>query len=65
MISPEDAGLICGSGTREIYRWLETETIHFIETSRGAVLICLNSLLLAHNTSHVTTAAEVHRHSTS
>jgi len=64
MISPEDAALICGSGTRAIYRWLETETIHFVETSRGTVHICLNSLLQAHNTARVATAADVRGHST-
>jgi len=43
MITPEEAAALCDVSTREVYRWLETGTIHFSETT-GVLLICLTSL---------------------
>ena len=43
MITPEEAAALCDVSTRDVYRWLETGTIHFSETT-GVLLICLTSL---------------------
>ena len=43
MITSEEAAALCDVSTREVYRWLETGTIHFSETT-GVLLICLTSL---------------------
>lgn len=44
MLSPEEAAAIAEVDTRTIYRWLEAAKLHFIETSGGSVLVCLNTL---------------------
>jgi hypothetical protein len=40
--SPQIAGIIAGTGEREIFRLIERNAIHFIETDR--VWVCVNSL---------------------
>jgi hypothetical protein len=62
MIRPDDAAFISGSGTREIYRWMDTRGVHFIETREGAVLVCLNSLLSAQNAEGLAASAESFGH---
>jgi hypothetical protein len=62
MIRPDDAAFISGSGTRAIYRWLDTHGVHFIETREGAVLVCLNSLLTAQNAESMAASAESFGH---
>ena len=42
MATPQIAAILTQSTEREIYRLVETDKIHFIETER--VLVCLNSL---------------------
>ena len=42
MSTPQIAAILNHSTEREIYRLVETEKIHFVETDR--VLICLKSL---------------------
>jgi len=44
MIAPEEAMAVAGVSSREIYRWVEAGRIHFLETSEGFLLICLDSL---------------------
>jgi excisionase family DNA binding protein len=45
MITPEEAAAISNVGTRTIYRWLESGSIHFSETSPSGLLICLQTLV--------------------
>jgi hypothetical protein len=45
MIGVEEAALIAGLSQRTIFRWIEKGQLHFAETARGALLICLASLL--------------------
>jgi len=45
MITPETAAIVYGISTRTVYSRLEEDLIHFIETERGTVLVCLHSLL--------------------
>ena len=45
MIVLADIGVISNLAPSEVKAWLESETIHRSETSDGAQLICVNSLL--------------------
>ena len=45
MIRPEAAAVLTGLSTRTIYRRVEAGRVHFAETTEGALLVCLNSLL--------------------
>jgi excisionase family DNA binding protein len=45
VVTPEEAALLSRVSSRTIYRWIETDRIHFSETAGGLLLICLNSLL--------------------
>jgi hypothetical protein len=45
MITPDEAAALCGISTRVIYRCLEDGPIHFIETAKGEVFICLKTLV--------------------
>ena len=44
MVKVDEAAIIARVSSRTIYRWVETEKIHFAETPEGLLLICLNSL---------------------
>lgn len=44
-VTPEVAAALAGVSTRTIYRRVEAEQLHFIETAEQSPLICLNSLL--------------------
>ena len=44
LLPPENAAILTGMSTREIYRQLEIGAIHFTELSIGNLLICLNSV---------------------
>jgi len=45
MLMLEESVAVACVSSREIYRWVEAETVHFRETADGLLLICLNSLL--------------------
>jgi hypothetical protein len=45
MIGAEEASLLTGLSQRAIFRLIEAGRLHFSETRRGALLVCLNSLL--------------------
>jgi hypothetical protein len=45
MLSPGEAAALASVSDRTIFRQIESRRLHFTETSEGAVLICLNSLL--------------------
>ncbi len=44
MIAPDEAGMIADVSARTIYRWVEADRIHFVETPVGRLLVCLDSL---------------------
>ena len=45
LISVDEAARLAVVGSRAIYRLVEAEKIHFIETDEELLLICFNSLL--------------------
>jgi len=45
MITADEAAALRGVSTRVIYRWLEDGAIHFIETAKGQLFICLKTLV--------------------
>ena len=45
MITADEAAALRGVSTRVIYRCLEDGAIHFIETAKGQLFICLNTLV--------------------
>jgi hypothetical protein len=44
MVSPELAARSAGVGVRAVFRLIETERVHFMESPDGALLVCLNTL---------------------
>lgn len=44
MVSADEAAIVACVSARVIYRWVETDRLHFAETAEGLVLVCLNSL---------------------
>ncbi len=45
MITADEAAALRGVSTRVIYRCLEGGAIHFIETAKGQLFICLKTLV--------------------
>ena len=45
MITPDEAAALSNVSTRTIYRWLESDSIHFSETPSSGLLICLQTLV--------------------
>jgi excisionase family DNA binding protein len=45
MITPDEAAALTGVSTRVIYRRLEEAEIHFIETARGELFVCVKTLV--------------------
>ena len=44
MLTPDEAAVLARTSVRVIYRRIEAERLHFVETDDGWILICLNSL---------------------
>jgi hypothetical protein len=44
MVTPQQAAVIAAVTVRDINRWVESEMVHFMETSDGFLLICVTSL---------------------
>jgi excisionase family DNA binding protein len=44
MITVDEAAAIAAVSSRTIYRWVDSERLHFAETSEGRLLICRESL---------------------
>lgn len=44
MLTPEQAAALVNVTQRTIYRWVETQLLHFVEEADGRLLICRNSL---------------------
>ena len=45
MVTPDEAARMAGVSSRTIYRRIEAERVHFLETAEGLLLVCINSLL--------------------
>ncbi len=43
-VTPEHAAIISNTDTRSIYRRIEVGEVHFIDSTDGPALVCLNSL---------------------
>ena len=41
---PEEAMLLANASLREIFRLIETDKIHFVESAEGFLLVCAESL---------------------
>jgi hypothetical protein len=44
MIKVDEAATMARVSSRTIYRWVESDKVHFAETPEGLLLICLSSL---------------------
>lgn len=55
MVPVEEALLLAGGSAREIYRWVEAGSVHYMEMPGGFLLVCLNSIM-----GPVTSQAERH-----
>jgi hypothetical protein len=53
MLTPNVAALISGIHLRTLFRWIESGTIHFVETPEGNVFLCLDSVKAKANNSEV------------
>jgi hypothetical protein len=46
MVAPEEAAVLVGVNPRLVYRCVEAEMIHYLETPAGALLVCVDSVAL-------------------
>lgn len=44
LVTADQAAVVAGVSSRTIYRWVEADKLHFMETPEGLLLICLNSI---------------------
>lgn len=44
IVNIDQAGVVAGVSSRTIYRWVEADQLHFTETPKGLLLVCLNSI---------------------
>jgi hypothetical protein len=44
MVAPEQAAVIASIPVRTIYRWVETEMVHYKEAHDGSLVVCVKSL---------------------
>ena len=45
MLSPEQAARLCGLSLRQLFRLVESSSLHFTETPDGLLVVCLESLV--------------------
>src|SRR5262249_14545549 len=50
MVSPEEAAALAQASSRPVYRWVESEKVHYAEPADGLLRICANSLNRAAST---------------
>ncbi|HYW70314.1 MAG TPA: hypothetical protein VE961_04735 [Pyrinomonadaceae bacterium] len=43
-VGADEAAALCGVTPRAIYRWVDENQLHFVETPEGLLLLCLGSL---------------------
>lgn len=46
MVAPEEAAVLVDRNPRLVYRLVEADLIHYLETSAGMLLVCLDSVAL-------------------
>jgi hypothetical protein len=44
MVKVDEAATIARVSSRTMYRWVESDKVHFAETPEGLLVICLNLL---------------------
>lgn len=44
VLTPDEAAAVAGVSTRHIFRWLESNQLHFFETANLSTLVCFESL---------------------
>ncbi len=44
MVTPEEASRLAHVSVRTLYRWVEEEKVHFLESPAGQLLVCMDSL---------------------
>jgi hypothetical protein len=44
MVTADEAAGVAQASSRDIFRWVEADQLHFTETPEGQLFICLNSL---------------------
>jgi hypothetical protein len=44
MLTPEEAAALSAVSLRAIFRWIETDIVHFQEMPEGQLYVCANSL---------------------
>ena len=44
MVAPDQAAVVAAVPVRTIYRWVETELIHYKEAADGSLVVCIKSL---------------------
>ena len=44
LITPEEAAVLARTSARTIYCWVEAGLLHYVETTGGRLLVCLDSL---------------------
>jgi hypothetical protein len=49
MLAPEQAAVLARVSTRMIYRWVETDSIHYSEATNGSLIVCIRSLVAMRN----------------
>src|SRR5689334_12878124 len=43
-LTVDEVAAVAATSARTVYRWVEADAVHFIETDKGRLLICMNSL---------------------
>jgi len=50
MLTPDEAATLAGVTPQTIYRWVETDRVHFTQVPDGALMICQKSLTVSDET---------------
>ena len=45
MVTPEEAAALTGVTVRSLYARVEAESVHFLDTADGSLLLCARSLI--------------------
>jgi len=44
MVPPEQAAVLANVTVRMVYRWVESDVVHYKEEPNGSVMVCVKSL---------------------
>ena len=58
LLTADEAAQVAGTAVRAIFRKIELEQLHFLESATGGILICLPSLLADQSTLKLSSPAE-------